>query len=638
MDFKEEIIQLNNKLIEASEAYYNDEEIMSNYEYDQLYDKLVQLEKETGFILSNSVTQNVGVKILDGFQKSKHIEKMLSLSKTKSIGDIKDFLGEETGVLSWKLDGLTVVIEYRDGKLFKAVTRGDGIEGEDITEQARLFCNLPLEIDCKTDLILRGEALISYPEFERIKKNEGQDFKNPRNLASGTVKNLDLSVLKKRKVSFLAFTLVKSLNTFNSYFDQLEYLDSLGFSVVEHMRVEGNSIETFIQMFSKSAESYEFPVDGLVVYLDDLNLQKKLGSNSHHPNFAIAFKWQDEVYPTTVREIVWSKSRTGRLNPIAIFDPVEIDGTMVEKASLHNLSYIEDMKLNIGDEVEVFKANMIIPQIAKNNTQSLKDVNDVLPKACPVCGKEIKIINQNGSKFVHCSNPDCDKVLGELEHFTSLLKIKHISTKTFEKLIDNDILTCREDLFNLQDKKDKFIEIEGLGETLFNKLVKEINSIKVSEEEFIGSFGIPNVSSETAKAILSVFSFEDLPTLDVEKLTSVNGIGDVMAKNFVSYIKENWNEMKSLHDKVEIKEKKEQTSNVLEGKTFMITGKLNNFSNRKELVAMIESCGGKVGSSVNVNTDYLINNDINSSSSKNKKAKELNIPIISEEDFLNLLK
>lgn len=639
------MVELNNRLIEASIAYYNDSEIMSNYEYDELYDQLCELEKRTGVVLSNSVTHNVGAPgEVDKFKKVKHISPMQSLKKTKSVKELESFLGDEKGCLSWKLDGLTVVLTYNNGELVKAATRGDGINGEDITSQAKMFSNIPVKINHKQKLIIRGEALISYDEFNRIKENEGYDFKNPRNLASGTVKSLDLKVLMQRRIEFIAFTLVDAeFCTFSSYNEQLEYLDELGFTTVQRALVDSSAIDKIISIFTKSSKDYDYPVDGVVLFIDDLGKHEELGTTSNHPNYGIAFKWQDETQQTVIRSIEWSVSRTGRVNPVAVFDPVEIDGTTVERASLHNLSYIEDMKLGIGDEVEVYKANMIIPQIAKNLTQSLTSVEDIIPKSCPNCGGSLVIDDNGSAKYLYCKS-NCS-LAEQLYQFLNTLGVKEFGLETIKKLHDYGVVNNRSDLFNIASHKDTIVSTPGFGERTYSSLVNEIENISVTEGQILASLGIEGCGLNTAESIVKEVSLNDIITLHgatkrlQQTLYSIKGVGEVISESIATYFYSDSrvDELKTIISNVNIIDANGAQPGSLSGIVFAITGKLNNFKNRSELVDLIKANGGEVSVSINNSTDYLVNNDIDSASSKNKKAKQLGVMIITEEELLNII-
>lgn len=664
-NIKNDMQKINNQLIKASHAYYNeDNEIMSNFEYDALYDQLVKLESEHGVLLNNSITQRVGSEVISGLEKVKHSEPMLSLSKTKSVDELKSWFGNKKVCGSWKLDGLTVVMTYENGKLINAATRGDGTIGEDITKQAIRFTNLPYRIPIKDHIVIRGEAIITYKEFNRINSitDEGSKFKNPRNLVSGTVKNLNLAVLDRRKVEWIPFELIEGhdavhnwiendcpattiMNTVgdihpdkNSFSYYLDALWTLGFTPVEHCIITAKDLEKFITLQEKAVEKgYAIPVDGLVFTYDDINYFKSLGSTTHSPRGSIAFKWQDETYDTVIREIEWSKSRTGRINPVAIFDPVEIDGTTVSRASLHNLTYIEDMKLNIGDEVTVYKANMIIPQIAENKTKSLKDIYDILPHQCPVCHSDIEIRTEGSSAFLYCTNEFCDSNLIDLiDLFLNQMKVLGISKTTIEKLYEKGIFTGVADVFDLKNHREEFCNIEGLGEKLFKTLTDQIDNIETSLPEFIASLGIQGVNVGTAKLLAEHYqTFENFVNTNITELESINGIGNKTAESIVDFI--NNNTKKTLIEfskNVTINDVESKTSNnFITGKNFAVTGSLEIFKNRKEMQDFIENNGGKV-TSVNAKTSYLITNDTESGSSKNKKAKELGVKIITEEEFI----
>lgn len=634
----EEMKALNAKLIEASNAYYNlDTEIMSNFEYDKLYDELVNIESETGIVLSNSITKRVGSEVVSSLKKAKHNEKMLSLAKTKSIDEVIEWANGNDICLSWKLDGLTVVLTYDKGELVSAITRGNGEIGEDITEQAKHFNNIPLNIPCKNKIVVRGEAVITYSEFDRINENMDADsqFKNPRNLASGTVKSLDLSVLDERKVSWIAFTFVKGYKS-NSYSKQLDELSNLGFDVVEHKLVKENINEN-IENFSAQVSSQDIPVDGLVLFIDDTEYGKSLGNTSHHPRCAMAFKWEDEEFETTLREIEWNRSRTGRINPVAIFDEVEIDGTSVTRASLHNLTYIEDMKLNIGDTITVYKANMIIPQIAENKTKSLKNINELIPKRCPACGGKVKVVKENNASFLICENKNCSSNLkDEIVLMTSSFKIMGIGNETIQKLIEVGVLKRRSDIFSIKNHKEEYCNIEGLGEKSFDSLINEIENVNIKREEFISAFGIPGVSKGNAKAILKEIG--DIYNASYEDILAVKGMGDKTAKNFTTYISNHIEEMKYIESMINIIDvKQDESISLISGKSFAVTGKVYIFKNRKELETTIESNGAEL-KGVSKGTDYLITNDPHSGSAKNKKAQELGIQLITEQEFIDMLK
>ena len=644
MDKRQEIINLIDRLNEASREYYqNSNEIMTNKEYDDLYDKLVALEKETGIIMSNSPTVNVGSEIVSSLPKEAHEKPMLSLDKTKSVDDLQSFLGDKEGLLSWKLDGLTVVLTYNGGKLTKALTRGNGSIGEIITSSAKCFENIPLQIPFEEELIIRGEAIISYSDFERINEDLEEEYKNPRNLCSGTIRSLDSSVTLNRHVKFVAFNLVSASNKdFATRKEQFEFLFKLGFEVVEYKSVDENNIQGVVDYFRNSISSQDYPCDGLVLIYDDIEYGKSLGMTSKFPKDSIAFKWQDETSKTILRDILWSPSRTGLLNPVAIFDPVEIEGTTVSRASLHNVSIVKELQLGIGDEIEVYKANMIIPQVATNLTKSN---NFSIPDICPICGSPLTISNENGSETLVCNNIDCP--IKRLKSFTlfvsrDALNIEGLSEKTIEKLIDNNLLNELSDIFNLKNHKDKICKIEGLGEKSFDKLIQEIENKKTTSlYKIIYGIGIPGIGLSYAKLLCKYFDndIEQIKHATEESMTMIDGFGKTMACDVFKYFNNELNikRLDNLLSKI-ILLNEEDSSNVLDGKQFVVTGTLNNYNNRRELLDKIEALGGKIATSVSKNTDYLINNDINSSSTKNKKAKELGIQIITENEFDELIR
>ena len=639
----EELIKVLN---EASEAYYAlDNEIMSNYEYDKLYDELVALEEELGVTLSNSPTINVGYEAVKNLPKEAHEKPMLSLSKTKSRDELKAFLGGHKGILSWKLDGLTIVLTYKDGELFKAVTRGNGEVGEVITQNAKVFKNIPLKINYKEDLIIRGEAVISYKDFEDINSKISEadaKFKNPRNLCSGSVRALDSKVTKERNVRFLAFNLVSTDKDFeNSFENQFLFLKELGFEVVPYKVVTENNIIDTVDWYSKEIEAFEIPSDGLVLTFDDLAYGASLGTTAKSPRNAIAFKWQDEIKETTLTEVEWSASRTGLINPVAIFDTIELEGTNVSRASLHNISYIEDMKLGIGDKITVYKANMIIPQIAENLTGSGKLE---IPSTCPVCGEKIEVRNDNGTKMLYCTNPECAaKKIKSFAHYCerNAMNIEGLSEQTLEKFIGLGFITSFKDIYHLENHKEAIINMEGFGNKSYDNLVASVDkSRECYIYNFINSLGITGIGLANAKLICKEndYDINKLMNASEESLLEIDGLGDVLAKNIYSYMHNDDNiaMINSLLSELSfIKIEIDENSQTLSGKTFVITGSLNNYANRDELKKIIEDKGGKVAGSVSNKTTALINNDTASMSSKNKKAKDLGVEIISEEDFIN---
>ncbi len=649
MNKLERMKQLVELLDEAAKAYYQeDREIMSNYEYDALYDELCALEQETGVVFVNSLTQKVGYEILSELPKEQHESKMLSLDKTKDVQALKSWLGVHEGILSWKMDGLTIVLTYRDGQLFKAVTRGNGEVGEVITNNAKVFKNIPHHIPYKGELVLRGEAVIKYSDFEKINAQiEDVDAKNknPRNLCSGSVRQLNNEITAKRNVHFFAFNLVSAvgMNFDNSRLNQMSWLKDMGFDVVEHVVVNQDNIETVVSDFSNRIDNNDFPSDGLVLVLDDIDYSRSLGTTAKFPKDSMAFKWADEIAKTHLLEIEWSASRTGLINPVAIFEPVELEGTTVSRASVHNLSIIEELKLGIGDEIEVYKANMIIPQIAKNLTQS----NCLhIPEQCPVCGAPTKVVQMNDTKSLYCINDDCPaKKIKAYGLFVSrdAFNIEGLSEATLEKFVQQGFIHEFADIFRLERYKDQIVMMEGFGEKSYNNLMESVNKSKeILLPKFIYSLGILNVGLSNARLICQAFEqdLEKIKQANVEDYLTISGIGQVIAESMVEFWSKESNLLQVDHllDYVTlIAEKAAETDNAISGKTFVVTGSLNYFDNRNELKALIESKGGKVAGSVSAKTHYLINNDVTSSSSKNKKARELNIPIIDEEAFLKLI-
>ena len=633
-------------LNEASIAYYqNSVTIMTDYEYDKLYDELVDLEAKTGMVLSNSPTNRVEPEIQSSLETVEHPSPMLSLGKTKSVDDLVDFIKEKSGLLSWKLDGLTIVLTYENGKLASGVTRGNGIIGEVVTENVKQFKNIPLTIPYKEHLVLRGEAIIKYSDFNKM-NNELEDssqYKNPRNLCSGSVRQLDSKITKKRNVNIVIFALIECNKEFKYKSEQYEWLKSLGFEVVEYYKVDSSSIPSRVEYFKDRVANYDIPSDGLVLTFDDIAYGNSLGSTAKAPRHSIAFKWKDETVLTTLRSIDWMVSRTGLINPVAVFDPVDLEGTIVSRASLHNISILQGLEIGIGDIVEVYKANMIILQIAENETRSN---NLVIPNICPVCGHNAEIISTNDVKYLYCMNDFCSaKLMKRLSLFVSrnAMDIDGISDQILSKLIDENLVNNYGDLYRLEDKKDIIINFDGFGEKSYNNMIKSINkSRKIKLANFIYALGIPEIGFSRAKLICSKFNndINILRNLKVEDLSNIDGIGDIIAIKWVETFK-NEDFIKDLDDVlqyIEFSDVKNTNNQVLKDLTFVITGSLEHYENRDVLVEYIESLGGKTSSSVSTKTNYLINNDITSTSGKNKKAKELNIPIITEEDFIRLSK
>jgi DNA ligase (NAD+) len=643
---KERMQELIKILNEASKAYYaEDREIMSNFEYDRLYEELEGLEKETGIVLSGSPTVSVGYESVEELPKERHESPMLSLGKTKSREELKDWLQGKEAILSWKLDGLTVVLTYKNGALFKAVTRGNGEIGEVITGNARTFKNIPLNIAFKGELVLRGEAVITYSDFEKINEEIPEaeaKYKNPRNLCSGSVRQLNNEITAKRNVRFYAFTLVSAedVDFHNSREEQFRFLEKQGFEVVERKMVTPDTILSAISEFENKIPAYDVPSDGLVLTYEDIAYGKSLGRTAKFPRDAIAFKWADEIRETTLTEVEWSASRTGLINPVAIFTPVELEGTTVSRASVHNVSIVKELKLGIGDRITVYKANMIIPQIAENLTQS---GNLPIPATCPVCGGETKIQNMNDTETLYCTNPECAaKKIKSFTLFVSrdALNMEGLSEATLEKFISMGFIHEYADLFHLTEHRDAIVDMEGFGEKSYTNLVDSIEKARnTTLPRLIYGLGIANIGLVNAKMLCRHFDYDldALQSAKEEELSDIEGVGDVIAGAFVSYMNNPANKEKIDHLLPELHLEKPESSTEnqnLAGLSFVVTGTLNSFENRNALKEEIEKRGGKVTGSVTSKTECLINNDVTSSSSKNKKAKELNVPILSEEDFL----
>ena len=645
----ERINELVKKLNEASKAYYQSEkEIMSNFEYDALYDELVELEKETGVVLASSPTVNVGYEVLSELPKEQHEKPMLSLDKTKDAQALKEWIGEQRAVLSWKLDGLTIVLTYRNGKLDKAVTRGNGEVGEVITNNAKVFKNVPLSIAHQGELVLRGEAVITYSDFYKINEeieNADAKYKNPRNLCSGSVRQLNNEITARRNVNFFAFSLVKAegADFENSHEKQMLWLKNQGFDIVEYEVVTADTIEESVLRFAGKIESNDFPSDGLVLTYDDIAYGESLGRTAKFPRNAIAFKWADEIRETTLKEIEWSPSRTGLINPVAIFEPVELEGTTVSRASVHNISVMEGLELGIGDTIEVYKANMIIPQIAENRTRSgMVEI----PKMCPTCGGTTEVRQIADAKALYCTNPECQaKKIKAFTLFVSrdAMNMEGLSEATLEKFIAKGFIHEFADIFRLERFGDEIKEMEGFGEKSYKNLLSSVEKARnTTLPRLIYGLGIQNIGVANAKMLAKQFHYEigELQNASPEELSEIDGIGEVIAKSLEEYFRNEKNQqiLKNLLAEVTIEKPAENSSaQIFEGMNFVITGSVEHFANRNEVKAVIEARGGKVTGSVTGKTNYLINNDTTSNSSKNKKAKELNIPIISEKDFLKMI-
>ncbi len=637
-------------LNEAGKTYYQENrEIMSNFEYDGLYDQLLELEKETGVVLSNSPSIHVGYEILSELPKVRHDIPMLSLDKTKEIPTLKDWLGKQQGLLSWKLDGLTIVLTYKEGKLFNAVTRGNGEYGEVITNNAKVFKNVPLNITYLGDMVLRGEAVIKYTDFEKINaeiEDAEAKYKNPRNLCSGSVRQLNNEITAKRRVHFFAFQLVGTAGDVefpNSRRNQLLWLKSLGFDIVENKLVNEEELEEEVTWFYEHVTENDFPSDGLVLTYDDIVYGRSLGSTAKFPRDSIAFKWVDETRETTLNEVEWSASRTGLINPIAVFEPVELEGSTVCRASIHNISIMEALELGVGDIIEVYKANMIIPQIADNLTRS---GHIEIPEVCPVCQHPAQLRQENEVKSLYCTNPDClAKKIKSFTHFVSrdAMNMEGLSEATIEKLIAKGMIKELADLFHLKKYKEEIVTMEGFGEKSYQNLISSAEKARnTSPAKFLYSLGIQNIGLSNAKLICREFGnhFDEMREADKERLLTIPGVGEVIADSFIEFFQNKNNRIMvdDLMKEIKFEEQDIQGNNlILTGKTFVITGSVVQYASRNEVKEVIEQNGGKVTGSVTAKTDYLINNDNLSNSSKNKKAKELGIPVITEEEFVKMI-
>ena len=650
-DKTKRIRELIGTLRAAGRAYYQESrEIMSSFEYDKLYDELVSLEKETGIVFANSPTQNVGYEVVSALPKERHEKPMLSLNKTKSVEELADWLGGQTGLLSWKMDGLTIVLTYQNGTLVKAVTRGNGEIGEVITANAKAFVNVPLNISYQGELILRGEAIIRYSDFEKINEQiEDVDakYKNPRNLCSGSVRQLNSEITAQRQVHFYAFSLVKAdgIDFKNSRKEQFEWLKTQGFEVVEYHEVTKETLPETVKMYSEAIAENDTPSDGLVLLYDDIAYGQSLGRTAKFPRDSIAFKWADEIQETTLLYIEWSASRTGLINPVAVFEPVELEGTTVSRASVHNISIMEALELGAGDRITVYKANMIIPQIADNLTRS--GVRDI-PEACPVCGGQTEVRQLNDVKSLYCTNPDCQaKKIKSFTLFTSrdALNIAGLSEATLEKFIGVGMIHEYADIFHLDRHQEEIVEMDGFGQKSYDNLIAAAEKAShTTLPRMVYGLGVAGIGLANAKMICRHFKndFEVMRHATVEELVEIDGIGEVLAQAWTAFFSDGKNNaivdhlLAELTFEAEDEESSEGADEAFAGMNFVITGSLEHFKNRKELQELIERRGGKVTGSVTSKTNYLINNDVASSSSKNKKARELGVPILSEEEFLKL--
>lgn len=639
--------ELITKLNEAAKVYYQgQDEIMSNLEYDSLYDELAALERETGTVMTNSPTVHVGYETISELPKEPHVSPMLSLDKTKEVSDLTDWLRGQRGLLSMKLDGLSIILTYEQGTLVKALTRGNGEIGEVITNNAKTFINIPQRISYTSQLIIRGEALILYSDFEdlnRQTKDIYEKYKNPRNLCSGSVRQRNNEITAGRRVRFYPYNIVSAGTDlgFTRKEEALLWLQDMGFDIVPYKMADAANLPQQVTAFSKEVAQSDLPSDGLVLTYDDIAYSNTLGRTAKFPRDSIAFKWQDELADTTLREIEWSASRTGLINPVAIFDSVELEGTTVSRASVHNISILRELKLGIGDTISVYKANMIIPQIHENKTQS---GNCRIPDTCPVCGSRTTLQNENGSVVLICPNEDCyAKQIKRFSHFVSrnAMNIDGLSEATLEKMVNAGMLHNLTDLFELEQYRQRWIEMEGLGEKSFDNLMQAIEKAKtIPAANLLYALGIKGIGLSIAKLIVKEYPLplDKMHTLTTGQLAEIDGIGDVLAESFVSFFAKEDNQQlaQQLSGILSVIYPQETEANALDGLTFVITGSLSRFENRQECKDFIERQGGKVTGSVSAKTNYLINNDVHSQSSKNKKAKSLGVAIIDEDEFFNI--
>ena len=642
MDKVQRVKELTSILQKASYAYYGlDRPLMTDKEYDDFYDELSTLEKETNCVLAGSPTIKVQGYLLDGFTKVKHTKPMLSANKTKDTKEIEKFVTNNRFYGSYKLDGLTVVVRYKNGEFTQGITRGTGIEGEDVTEQCRFIKNLPMTIPYKSNLELRGECVISWDEFKRINRNLDTPYSHPRNLASGTLRNLDLNIIKDRNLSFVVFECVTDMKE-DSKSETLIDVHNMGFEIVPITKLNStvDQVSNALQ-----PEFYQYPTDGIIFELDSRKLSESLGSTSHHECCRMALKWEDELYETTLKDIEWNTSKTGLINPVAVFEPVDLDGAITTRATLHNVSYIEDLQLGIGDTIQVYRANMVIPKVHSNLTRSNAWK---LPDKCPCCGGDVEIHNENGSKTLHCTNLDCKaKLLGKLVHFVSknAINIDGLSEQTLQKFIDLGWLNTFRDIYYLSDHKEEMCKLDGFGKKSIDKLLESIEkSRNTTLDRFIYGLCIPLIGRTASKVIAKEFNNQAEEFYDIwchsYDFTKLDDFGDAMNNSMKAFIRDNYRWIAEFIGEFNFRESDTNgnVKQVLEGKTFVITGSLKAYKNREELVSVIERNGGKVSGSVSAKTSYLINNDVASTSGKNKKAHDLEIPIISEGEFIQIIK
>lgn len=652
----EYIKSLVRQLTAACEAYYkNDNPIMTDKQFDDLFDELEKLENETGFVMCGSPTQKVQGYVINELKKVKHTKPMLSANKTKEISEIERFIGNQLCILSWKLDGLTIVLRYKDNKFTQAITRGNGEIGEDVTHTMSMCSNIPMTIPYTGDLEVRGECVISWEEFNKINETLNDQYKHPRNLAAGTVRQLDSNISRSRKLTFKAFELVQDelyerSKTNLLLRDQLmdikesfDYLEECGFEVVEHELVTNNNISDVIERFDP--EKYQYPVDGLVVMYNSYEYGKQQGKTSHHPLNMLALKWEDQLYETTLEDVLWNTSKTGLINPVAIFSPVDLDGAITTRATLHNVSYIEDLELGIGDSIQIYRSNMVIPKVHESLTRSN---NLDIPSKCPCCGGDVEIHNENGSKTLHCMNQQCSaKLLSQFVYFVSreCMNIDGLSEATLDRFIQAGWLIQLKDIYHLYEHKKEMIHMDGFGKRRVEKLLDAIEKSRNSKlSNFITALSIPLIGKSTAKDMAKVcHNHINEFFLNIESKfdwSNVDGIGDTTNDSINDYFDKNLEAVKDLIKEINFSssENDNHSSKDLSGLTFVITGKVEKYKNRNVMKEEIESKGGKVSGSVSSKTNYLVNNDMSSNSSKNKKAKELMIPIITEDELIKLIR
>ena len=639
----ERIKELVNLLGKASDAYYvNDCPIMSDKEYDKFYDELEMLENETGYILTSSVTQKVQGRVLDGFQKVTHSKPMLSAAKTKDINEIKKFVGDNKFYCSYKLDGLTLVTIYDGGKFKKAITRGNGTIGEDVTEQAKMISNLPMSIPYDDYLELRGECVVSWDDFNKINEGLAEPYSHPRNLAAGSLRNLDTNITKQRNLSYVVFECVSNLNNyradqvFDSKWLELYFLKDLGFTTVQ-IGVD-LSVEDLVEAMVPDLCPY--PVDGLIFEMTSKKYSKSLPSTGHHEGCRMALKWADSAYETVLRDVIWDVGRSGVISPVAVFDEVDLDGALTTRATLHNLSIIEGLELGIGDTITVYRSNMVIPKIDDNLTRSN---TLVIPDTCPCCGSKAEVRYTDNSKFLICTNPNCSaKTLAKFTHFVSrnCMNIDGLSEKTLEALISHDFLHTYKDIYHLSEHKQALTKLEGMGTKSVSTLLKSIeDSRDVKLENFIAALGIPNIGLSAAKTISDHFkgNEEDLFVAYENRFdwTVLEDFGTVMANSLNEYLNENYDDILELADEMRfvVPTKIEVIDNPLNGLKFCITGSFSQ--SRDVLKEKLEAKGAKFVSGVSKNIDVLFCGE--KAGSKLTKAQSLGIKVSYEDELIKLL-